>query len=49
MDEAREENLGRGVWETHSTPPGSQMDIPAFERDRPKWWIMQCERVFYQY
>jgi len=25
------------------------MDILTFERDRPRWWVKQCERVFYQY
>ena len=37
MDDAKEENLGPGDGRTHSTPSSPQMDIPAFERDRPRW------------
>lgn len=44
MDDAEEENLGRGVGGTHSTPLGPLMDILSFERDRPRWWIRRCEQ-----
>ena len=40
--EVEEDNLTQGIGGNHSNPPGLWMDIPPFERDRPRW-------VFYQY
>ena len=28
---------------------GLRMEISAFDRDKPRWWIRRCERVFYQH
>ena len=47
--EAEKRNVVGGVGGNPSTSLAPRMDIPAFERDRPRWWIRRCERVFYQY
>jgi len=30
-------------------PTLAPLAILMFNRDRPKWWIQQCERVFYKH
>jgi len=47
--ETGEENFNRGIRGAHPTLLGPRMDIPAFEQDRPRWWIRWCKRVFYEY
>lgn len=40
------------MWGAHTIQhhtPMSRLEIPAFDGDKPRWWIRQCERFFHYY